>query len=56
MAAVVSIARGYDASPRSRRSVPPEGPVITREREEGYYLSAVEKDSRLCAHADAAGG
>ena len=43
-------------STRSRRSVPLEGPVITREREAGYYLSAVEKDSRLYVHAGAAGG
>lgn len=43
MAAVVSIARGHDASYPFKRTSAAEGPVITGQRVAGYYLSAVEK-------------
>lgn len=43
MAAVVSIARGHDASYPFKRTSAAEGPVITGQCVAGYYLSAVEK-------------
>jgi hypothetical protein len=43
VAAVVSIARGHDASYPFKRTSAAEGPVITGQCVAGYYLSAVEK-------------